>query len=223
MACSAVTTASFGIICTSGAGPVRLIAGLSLLGAFAYAIWLLHNPRFRAVVPAVGLTLAFLILAGFALAAVHALSTVPTALAIGVVTLAAAWASVLSGPAERVKPPSPLAVIGAVIFAAAAVLAVHYAAASATADGDAASSLAVWAYPTGDQLQVGVQQPAGHGTVSLRIVVTQAGVTVVAWNNIRLAPGQTWKAPALTPPLTGHGPIQISALHAGTVVASLSP
>jgi hypothetical protein len=217
VACSGVSAASFGIMCISGAGPVKLVAGLSLLGAFACSIWLLHRARFRAVVPAVGLTLVFLILAGFALAAVHALDTVPIALAVAVVTLAACTRA----RAERFGAPNPLAVTGAVIFAAVAVLAVRYAATSATADGDAASSLAVWAYPTGARLQVGVQQPAGHGTASLRIVVTRAGATVAAWNNIRLAPGQTWEAPVLT--VTGGGPIRIVALHAGTVVASLSP
>src|ERR1700736_3275494 len=82
--CSAVTTGSFGIIAFESAGPGKPIAGLSPLRAFAFAVWLLCEARFRAVVPAVGLTLAFLILAGFALAAVHVLSTVPTALAIGI-------------------------------------------------------------------------------------------------------------------------------------------
>lgn len=226
VACSTVTTGSFGIICAF-AGPVRLIAGLGLLGALAFAIWLLCEARSRAVVPAAGLTLAFLILAGFALAAVHALSTVPTALAIGVAAQAAALASVLCPAPEpvergaRLRPPPALAVIGAVVFAAAAILAVRYAAASATADGDAASSFAVWAYPAGGQLRVGVQQSAGHAVASLRIVVTQAGATAAAWSNVRLAPGQTWNAPALT--LTGHGPVQVVALHAGSVVASLSP
>ena len=65
-----------------------------------------------------------------------------------------------------------------------------------------------------------MEQPAGHGATSLRIVVTQAGVTVATWNDIRLAPGQTWEAPALT--VTGKGPVQVVALHGGTVMASLS-
>lgn len=225
-ACSAVTIASFGMICASSAGPVRQIAGLSLIGAFACALWIIHRGRFAAIVPAIGLTLAFLILAGLALAAVHALSTVPVALALGVVTLTATWAGAshpTPGLAERrawLKPPNPLAVTGVLIFAAAAVLAVRYSAASATADADGASSVAIWAYPSGDQLHVGVEQPAGHGAASLRIVVTQAGVTVATWDDIRLAPGQTWEAPALT--ITGNGPAQVVALHGGTVVASLS-
>jgi len=233
-ACSAVAIASFGLICASSAGPVRQIAGLSLIGAFACAVWLVHRERFAAIVPAIGLTLAFLILAALALAAVHALSTVPVALVLGVVTLAATWAGASSRApyptpsptpelAERragPRPPNPLAVTGVLVFATAAVLAVHYSAASATADADGASSVAIWAFPSGDQLQVGVQQPAGHGTASLRITVTQAGVTVATWDNIRLAPGQTWEAPALT--ISGNGPAQVLALHGGTVVASLS-
>jgi hypothetical protein len=224
VACSGVATASFGIIVCAAAGPVRLIAGLSLLCAFACAVWLLHRPRLGAIVPAIGLTLAFLILAGLALAAVHALGAVPAALAMGIVTVAAAWASAFRvgpGPAERNrKPLSLLAVAGAATFAAAAVLAVHYAAVSATADADRASSLAIWAYPSGDQLQIGLQAPAGQPGVSLRIVVTQAEAVAAEWNNVRIAPGQTWEAPALT--LTGNGPVQVVALHAGAVVASLS-
>lgn len=227
--CSGVTTVSFGIIISVGAGAVRIIAGLSLLCAFACAVWLLHRARFRMVVPAIGLTLAFLILAGLALAAGHVLRTVPTALTIGVVAVAAAWASVFqpgpgpddAAPTERRRQPlSLLAVAGVVAFAVAAVLAVHYSAVSAAADADRSSSPAIWAYPSGDRLQVGVQEPAGHGAVSLRIVVTQADTAVTAWNNVRVAPGQTWNAPVLT--LTGSGPVQVVALHAGTVVASLS-
>jgi hypothetical protein len=250
-ASSAVTIASFGVICTSSAGPVRQGAGLILIGAFACAIWLHihrrlhHQKRFDAIVPATGLTLAFLILAGLALAAVHALSTVPVALALGVATLAAAWAGTAlfpsptptpapapaPAPAERrarPKPPNPLAftgsfigaLIGVLAFAAAAVLAVHYSAASAKADTDAASSVAIWAYPEGDQLHVGVEQPAGHSAASLRIVVTRAGVTVATWNDIRLTAGQTWEAPALT--LAGDAPAHVVALSGETVVASLS-
>jgi hypothetical protein len=203
-----------------------VIAGLCLAGALAGALWLAAQARFRAIVPAIGLTLAFLVLAGLALAAVHAPGAVPTALAIGAVTVAAAWASVwypAPGHAERqerLPRPGLIAVAGVLIFAVTAVLAVHYAAASAGADGDGASSLAVWAYPAGGQLHVGAQQPAGHGAASLRIVVIQAGVTEASWSNIRLAPGQPWEAPALT--LTGNGPVRVIALHAGTVVASLS-
>jgi hypothetical protein len=186
---------------------------------------------FDAIVPAIGLTLVFLILAGLALAAVHALSTVPVALALGVVTLAAVWAGAShpthptpglaeQGARPQLKPPNPLVVAGVLVFAAAAVLAVRYSAASATADAGGASSVAIWAYPSGDQLRVGVEQAAGHGATSLRIVVTQAGVTVATWDDIRLAPGQTWEAPALT--VTGNGPARVVALHGGTVVASLS-
>ncbi|MGH6653796.1 MAG: hypothetical protein ACRDVE_01165 [Actinocrinis sp.] len=225
-ACSTVAVAAFGVICASSAGPVRQLAGLSLIGAFAGALWFLHRKRFDAIVPAVGLTLACLILAGLALAAAHALSTIPVALTLAAGTLAAAWADAARPSAElaeraaRLEVPNPLAVAGVLIFAAAAVLAVRYGATSATADDDAASSVAIWAYPSGDQLQVGVKQPPGHGTASLRIVVSQAGVTVAAWDDIRLAPGQTWEAPALT--ITGGKPAQVVALHGGTVVATLS-
>lgn len=234
-ACSAVAIASFGVICASSAGPVRQIAGLSLIGAFACAMWFMHRERFAAIVSAAGLTLVFLVLAGLALAALHILSTVPMALALGVGTLAAAWigaARPAVGPAQpserrertqprtRFDPRIPLAATGLLLFAVAAVLAVHYSAASAAADTDGASSVAIWAYPSGDQLHVGVQQPAGHGSASLRIVVTEAGVTVATWNDVRLAPGQTWEAPALT--VTGNGPARVVALSGGAVVASVS-
>jgi hypothetical protein len=225
-ACTAIVIASFGAICASSVGPVRQIAGLSLLCAFAFALKLMRRRRFDAIVPTIGLTLAFLILAGLALAAVHALSTVPVALVVAVATLAAVWAAASQptvGLAERrawLKPPYPLAVVGVLIFAAATVLAVHYSADGATADADGASSVAIWAYPSGGQLHVGVEQSAGHGATSLRIVVTQAGVTVAMWNGIHLAPGQSWEAPALT--VTGKVPAQVVALHGGTVVASLS-
>lgn len=225
-ACFAVAIASFGMICTSSAGPVRPIAGLGLIGALACAIWFIHRQHFEAIVPATGLTLAFLIVAGLALAAVHALSTVSVALLLGVATLATAWAGAsyptpeLAERRSRLNPPNPLAVAGVLIFAAATVLAVRYSAASATADSDGASSVAIWAYPSGNQLHVGVEQPPGHGAASLRIVVTEAGVTVATWSNIRLAAGQTWEAPALT--VTGNGPTRVVALDGGTVVASLS-
>jgi hypothetical protein len=224
-AITAVTIASAGAICLT-AGPLRLIAGLSLLAALACAMCILHRARFDAIVPAGGLTLVFLVLAGLGLAAVHLLSVVPTTLTVGTAALAVAWASVRSPagrhPARAARPGTPgyLAVAGVLVFAITATLAVRYAATSATADSAGASSLAVWAYPVGDQLHVGAQQPDGHGAVSLRIVVTQAGVTTAAWNNVRLGAGQAWEAPALA--LTGTGPVRVVALRAGTVVASLS-
>ena len=224
--CSAVAVASFGVICVSSGGPAKQIAGLCLIGAFACAMWLLCRRRFDAIVPATGLTLAFLILAGLALAAVRILDTVPVALAVEIATLAAAWAGVRyqgTDHTDRTAPLkrlNPLAAVGVLIFAIAAVLAVRHSAASATADADGASSVALWAYPVGGRLHVGVEQPAGHGATSLRIVVTQAGVTVATWNDIHLAPGQTWQAPALTVP--GTGTAQVVALHGTTVVASLS-
>jgi hypothetical protein len=181
------------------------------------------------MVPATGLTLVFLILTGLALAAVHILSTIPIALAATLATLAALWAGTPHPIAEsaerstwlqRLTPSHLLAVTGVLIFAAATVLAVHHSASSARVDADGASSVAIWAYPSGDQLHVGVQQPAGHGATSLRIIVTEAGVTVATWNVGRLAPGQTWEAPALT--VAGKGPAHVVAMHGGTVVASLS-
>jgi len=125
-----------------------------------------------------------------------------------------------SARAARREAPGYLALAGVLAFAIMATLAVRSAATSATADSSKATSLAVWAYPVGGQLQVGAQQPAGHGAVSLRIVVTQAGVTAAAWSNVRLGPGQAWQAPALT--LSGRGPVRVVALRAGTVVARLS-
>ncbi|MDQ2811092.1 MAG: hypothetical protein M3Z75_04230 [Actinomycetota bacterium] len=225
MACTAVTLTAFGLICTS-TGTIRLIAGLNLLGALAGALWLTHQVRFRALGPAIGLTLAFLVLAGLGLAAVHALNTIPTALATVAATLAAAWISVfwpapgLAGRAPRPGLPNPLAVAGVLIATVAATVAIHYAAGSATAGADRASSLAVWAYSSGGQLQIGAQQPAGHGAAWLRIVVTQAGITTAAWNNVRLAPGQTWEAHPLA--LTGNGLVRVVALRGGVVVARLS-
>lgn len=226
--CSAVAIASFVAICTASAGPVRQIAGLSLIGAFAFALWLMRRGRFDAIVPVTGLTLVFLILTGLALAAVHILSTIPVALASTLATLAAVWAGTSHPIAESAErrtwlqwftPSHLLAVTGVLIFGAATVLAVHHSASSARVDADGASSVAIWAYPSGDQLHVGVQQPAGQGTTSLRIIVTEAGVTVATWNVDRLAPGQIWEAPALT--VAGKGPAQVVAMHGGTVVASL--
>ena len=223
-ACPALAVVAFSVVSVASAGPVRQVAGLCLIAAFTCAVWFLHRRRFDGIVPAVGLTLVFLVLAGLGLAAVHALSPVPVALVLAVATVAAAWAwAPAPGPAEqraRLRPPNLLAAIGGLVFAATAALAVHYSATSATADADAASSVALWAYPSGDQLRVGVQQPAGHGAASLRIVVTQAGATVATWNDIRLAAGQEWEAPALT--ITGPAPAQVVALEGTSVVASLA-
>ncbi|HEV2639108.1 MAG TPA: hypothetical protein VGX23_28450 [Actinocrinis sp.] len=230
-ACSALALASIAAVCASSAGPVRLVAGLGLIGDLAFALWFMRRSRFDAVVPAAGLTLAFLILAGLALAAVHALSTVPVALVSAAATLAAAWVGARhpepdpgpesDEPRARLKPSRPpaLALAGALVFTAAAVLAVRYSADSAAADTDGATSVAIWAYPSGGRLLVGVEQPPGHGATMLRIVASQAGTVVATWN-IALAPGQTWHAPALT--VTGEGVVQIVALHGETVVASLS-
>ena len=224
-ACSGVTIASAAATCLT-AGPLRLIAGLSLLAALACALCLLRRAQFDAIVPVTGLTLVFLVLAGLGLATVRSLSVVPTALTVGASALAAAWAAArfpaASRPARAARRGARgyIALAGVLVFAIAATLAVRYAAESATADSSQASSLAVWAYPVGDQLHVGAQQPDGHGAVLLRIVVTQAGATAATWNNILLEPGQAWEAPALT--LTGDAPVRVVALRAGTVVATLS-
>lgn len=233
-ACSAVTVTAFGVICLS-TGPVRLTAAAMLLGAFVGAIWLLHQAQFAAIGPAVGLALAGLILIALALAAAGALTTAAIAATIGAITLAAslastalantAWASALRPAAAaergtRLGRPSPFAVGGAVVFAAAAACSVHYSVTSATDDSDQASSPALWAYPAGNRLDVGVWQPTGDGSTSLRIVVTQAGTTIAVWRDIRMVPGQTWEAPPIA--LRGDGPTQVVAFRGGSVVASLS-
>jgi hypothetical protein len=183
------------------------------------------NPGPRVLVSGIGLTLVFLVLAGLGLAAAHVLNSVTTALAAGGAALtaicyAARWVAERRGKAERKTPLNPLVIAGVLVFAVASVLAVRYAAGSATADADGASSLAVWAYPAGGELRVGIQRPPGGGEASLRVVVNQEGAASRAWNNIRLAPGQTWAAPAFT--LTGSGPVDVRVLSAGAVVASVS-
>jgi hypothetical protein len=226
-ACSAVTVAAFCVICLS-TGPVRLAAAALLLGAFVGAIWLLHQARFAAIGPAVGLALASLILIALALAAVGGLTTAAIAATIGAITLAVCLANAVVAKAavanaeRRTRPgrPSPFAVAGAVAFAAAAACSVHYSATSATDDSDQASSPALWAYPVGNRLDVGVWQPAGDGSTSLRIVVAQAGVTIAVWQNVRMTPGQTWEAPPIA--LSGDGPTQVTAFRGGSVVARLS-
>jgi hypothetical protein len=198
-------------------------------GPHASAGRLGRRARFPAVVPVAGLALAFLVLAGLALAAGHALSTVPVALAAGAAALAAAWAShrylATADPDGRppAARPGPFAVgavaAGGIVFAAAAVVAVHYSAVSAAADADRASSPAVWGYPAGGHLDVGAQQPPGRGPASLQIVVTHAGSTAAAWNDIHLRPGQKWQAPVA---LAGNGPTLIIARRGGIVIARLS-
>jgi len=197
-----------------------------LLGSFAAAMWIPRRAAFAAIPAAIGLALAVLILTGLALAVFGVRSSVPLALALAAVTLAAAWAGARypgAGAAELGTPltrAGPMAAGGALLFAAAAVLAVRYSAASATADTGRASSLAVWAYPSGQVIYVGARQPQGHGPASLRIVVTHDGVTAAAWNHVRLAPGQTWRAPPLT--LTGSGTTRVVARRGGVIVARFS-
>jgi hypothetical protein len=235
--CSAVAVGAFAVICVA-AGPVRLVAAAILLGAFVGAIWLLQRAQFAALGPAVGLALASLILIGLALAAAGLLDVDALAAAIGASTLAIAWLNTVwlgtawAGPrhqatendaAERTswrKRPSPLAIGGAVLFAAAAACSVHYSADSATADSDQASTPALWAYPAAGRLDVGVWQPDDQGSASLRIVVTQAGTTIAFWPDVRLAPGQTWRARPVA--LRGDAPTQVVAYQGRTVVARLS-
>jgi predicted PurR-regulated permease PerM len=177
------------------------------------------NSAPRATVIAIGLSVVFLVLAGLGLAAVHALNDITAALAAGIAALAATW-YVARGKAEWTTRLDPFAIAGVLVFVVASVLAVRYSAVSATTHADGASSLAVWAYPAGDRLQVGMRQPPGRREASLRVVVSQEGTTARAWNNVRLAPGQTWEAPPLT--LTGTGSVRVVVLSAGTVVASVS-
>lgn len=222
--CSAVSALATGLVLAS-AGPVKVAGGLVVLGAFASALWIAQRSRFAAVAPAIGLVLASLVLIGLGLAAAHVLSTSFAALAVGTVTIAVAWA----GSRRPEQPPrrqaSPrrfhlAAAGGAVFFVVAAAFAIHYSAVSAVADSEQATSLSVWAYPSGGQLHVGAEQPLGHGATSLRIVVSYAGATAATWNNVDLYPGQTWKAPLLG--LPRNGAIRVVACHGRDVVATLS-
>jgi hypothetical protein len=189
-------------------------------------MWILLRVELTAIGLAVGLALAALVLIGLALAAIRALTTIPVAGAVGTITLAAAWTGSRRAGAETLewatlrKLSNPFAIAGVVAFAAAAAFAVHESAVSATADAGRATSLAIWAYPSNGQLRVGAQQPPGHGATSLRIVVTHAGITAAAWNQIHLAAGQTWEAPPLT--LSGNGPTQVVASRGAEVIARLS-
>ena len=223
LTCSAVSALATGLVLVS-AGPVKVTGGLVVLGAFVSALSIAQRSRFAAVAPAIGLVLASLVLIGLGLAAAHVLNTSFAALAVGAVTIAVAWAG--SRPA---RPPrqqaSPrrfhlAAAAGAVFFVVAAAFAIHYSAVSAVADSEQATSLSVWAYPSGGQLHVGAEQPVGHRATSLRIVVSYAGTTAATWNNVDPSPGQTWKAPLLA--LPRNGPIRVVARHGQDVVATLS-
>jgi hypothetical protein len=220
----AVTVLSLIVDCVS-AGPVRLVAGLILLASFACAAvcaaWIAQQARFTAIGPATGLALAALILIGLVLAVLRILDTVPTALAVAALTLLTLWASrryLAAQVPERGKRVSPAALAGGAIFVVAAVVAVHYSAVSSMAGSARASSLAVWAYPSGGQLHIGAREPAGQPSVSLQIVVTSAGITTADWNDVRLAGGQTWQAPSL--PMTGYAPIRVLIRRGGIIVAS---
>jgi hypothetical protein len=188
--------------------------------------WKLPAASFAAIGPAVGLALAALILISLVLAALHALDIVPIALAIAAVALLTLWASSHYRPARvpeqgrRARLASPAALAGGLIFVAAAIVAVRYSAVSATADSARASSLATWAYPSGGRLHIGAQEPAGQGPASLQIVVTRSGSTTAAWNDVRLAAGQTWQAPSL--PITGNAPTRVAIRRSGVIVASFS-
>lgn len=224
LTCSAVSALATGLVLIS-AGPVKVTGGLVVLGAFVSALWIAQRSRFAAVAPAIGLVLASLVLIGLGLAAAHLLSTSFAALAVGAVTIAVAWV----GSRRPARPPrqqaSPrrfhlAAAAGVVFFVVAAAFAIHYSAVSAVADSEQATSLSVWAYPSGGQLHVGAEQPLGHAATSLRIVVSYAGTTAATWNNVDLSPGQTWKAPLLE--LPRNGPVRVVARHGQDVVATLS-
>ena len=222
--CSAVAALATGLVLVSG-GPVKVAPGLVVLGAFACALWIAQRSRFVAVASAVGLVLASLVLIGVGLAAAHVLSTSFAALAVGAVTIAVAWAGSRGPEQPPRQQASPrrfhlAAAAGAVFFVVAAAFAIHYSAVSAVADSEQATSLSVWAYPSGGQLHVGAEQPLGHGATSLQIVVSYAGTTAATWNNVDLSPGGTWKAPLLA--LPRNGPIRVVARHGQDVVATLS-
>jgi hypothetical protein len=223
--CSAVTAIAVDLVCTSS-GSTKIAGGLILLGALTCAMWMALQRQVVSIAPAVGLVLASLVLTGIALAAVHGLSTTNVARTIGVLTLAGAWVGSRLPEADaprQARPPKPLVLLaaaGVAVFVAAATFAVHYSAASAAADSRRATSLAVWAYPSGQQLRVGAQQSPGAGAISLQIVVTHAGATAAAWSHVRLSAGQTWEAPPLK--LTGTGPTRVVARDGSHVIASLS-
>jgi hypothetical protein len=222
--CSMAAAFAAGLVLVS-AGPVKLVGGLVLLGAFGSALWIAQGSRFAAVAPAIGLVLASLVLIGFALAAAHLLGTGFAALVVGAVTVAVAWTGRRrpEQPVQRRRSPVQLdlvAAAGVVFFFIAAAFAVHYSAVSAVADSEQATSLSVWAYPLGDELHVGAEQPLGHTATSLQIVVSYAGTTATTWNNVNLSPGQTWKAPLLALPRSGS--IRIVARDGQNLVATLS-
>jgi hypothetical protein len=222
--CSTVAALAAGVVLVS-AGPVKLVGGLVLLGAFASALWIAQGSRFAAVAPAIGLVLASLVLIGLALAAAHVLGTDLAALVVGAVAVAVAWTGRRrpEQPGQRRRPPVPIdlvAAAGVMFFFIAAAFAVHYSAVSAVADSEQATSLSVWAYPSGDELHVGAEQPLGHTATSLRIIVSYAGTTAATWNNVNLSPGQTWKAPSLALPRTGS--IRVVARHGQELVATLT-
>jgi hypothetical protein len=223
--CSAVTALAVDLVRTSS-GPAKVAGGVILLGALTCAMWMALQRRVVSIAPAVGLVLVSLVLIGLALAAVQALSTTNVAWTVGALTLAGAWVGSRLPEAEAPrqagspKPVMLLAVAGAAVFVAAATFAVHYSAASAAADSRRATSLAVWAYPAGQQLRVGARQSPGAGPISLQIVVTHAGTTAAVWSHVRLSAGQTWEAPPLK--LTGTGPTRVVARDGSHVIASLS-
>jgi hypothetical protein len=224
LACSTVAVLATGLVFVS-ADAVKVAGGLVLLGAFASALWIAQRSRFVAIAPAIGLVLASLILIGLGLAAAHVLSTSFATPAIGVVTIAVAWAGSRrpeQPPRQRTAPRqfNLVAAAGAVFFVIAAAFAIHYSAVSAVSDSEQGTSLSVWAYPSGGRLHVGAEQPLGHGATSLRIVVGYPGANAATWNNVDLSPGQVWKAPLLA--LPRNGPIRVVALRGQDVVAALS-
>jgi hypothetical protein len=224
LVCSAVTALAVGLVLVSS-GLVKQAAGLLVLAAFVTALWIAQKRAYIAVAPAVGLLLASLVLIGVALAVAHLLTTGITTMAVGAITVGVACAGARRPrqPAKRRRGSAQLnvsAAAGTIFFVIAAIFAVHYSAASAVTDSNQATSLSVWAYPSGDQLHVGAEQPLGHSATSLQIVVSYAGTATATWSNVNLSPGHAWRAPSLALPRSG--PIRVVARHGQDVVATLS-
>jgi hypothetical protein len=224
LACSAVAAIAVGLVLVSN-GLVKQAAGLIVLAAFVTALWIAQKRAYIAFAPAVGLALASLVLIGVALAAAHLLNTGFTTLGVGAITVGVACTGARRPhlPTQRRMRSAQLnvfAAAGAIFFIVSATFAVHYSAVSAVADSNQATSLSVWAYPSGDQLHVGAEQAPGHSAISLQIVVSYAGTVAATWGNVNLFPGHAWKAPSLALPRSG-APIRVVARQGKDIVEIL--
>ena len=221
---SVVTALAVGTVCLS-AGPVRVAGAVLLLAAFVGAVWVAGQIRFTALAPALAMALALLVVVGTGLAVLHRLNTQDVAFTIGIVAIGVSWLGLVWGTPDAVggargmNAPSPLAVTSVVVFVAAAIIAIHYAVKSATADTDRASSVALWAVPVGDRVRIGVQQAPGHKPITFEVVVREDGATAARWDVAGLASDQTWQSPPLK--LTGTGPVRVMARSDAGVVADL--